>query len=234
MRTLIVDDEPIARARVKRLLAQFGEYQLVAEAENGLQALALTEQHNPDLVLLDINMPGLSGLEVAEKLKSRAVPPAIIFLTAHPEHALSAFSVAAEGYLVKPVTEQAMTSALAKLGQFNRVHVQKQQQTYISYQVGNISKRKAVSELLYCQAEDKYSRLVFMSAEAYTEQSLKSLLNQYSTELVQIHRKFIVNKHHIESVQTRVLGGHELKLQHSEQLLPISRREYKTIKSLLS
>jgi two-component system response regulator AlgR len=103
MRVVIVDDEPLARERLRRLLAEFPGYEVVGEAADGAQALAIIREQNPDLVLLDIRMPGTDGLQVARQLAEEKTPPAVIFTTAFSEHALSAFDASATAYLLKPI-----------------------------------------------------------------------------------------------------------------------------------
>ncbi|MGB0988134.1 MAG: LytR/AlgR family response regulator transcription factor, partial [Pseudoalteromonas spongiae] len=113
MNVLIVDDEPLARARIARLLQKLRpDFNIMSLAENAEQALLACSDLVPDLALLDIEMPGLSGIELAEKLKEFNPPPAIIFITAYPDKALPAFAVAPQGYLVKPIDEVALAKAI--------------------------------------------------------------------------------------------------------------------------
>ena len=114
MRVAIVDDEPLARERLRRLLAEFPGYEVVGEAGDGAQALALIREQNPDLVLLDIRMPGMDGLQVARHLAEEKTPPAVIFTTAFSEHALSAFDASATAYLLKPIKKEKLREALQR------------------------------------------------------------------------------------------------------------------------
>lgn len=111
MRLLLVDDEPIARARLRRLAARLGGVEVVGEAASGAEALRFARELAPDALLLDIDMPGLDGLGVAEALEG----PAVIFTTAHPQHALEAFEVGAHDYLLKPVSLERLARALEKV-----------------------------------------------------------------------------------------------------------------------
>lgn len=232
MKTLIVDDEPLARARISRLLSAHPEFSLVAQACDGEEALVQINKFNPDLVFLDVDMPGLTGLQVAEHINQLAVPPAIIFLTAHPEHALDALQLSAAGYLVKPVTEQSLSQALEQIGRLNRAHVQKQQGSYISYQLAGVNQRIALQEILFFTAEDKYTKLVHASGEALIEQSLKQLQQRYPTNLLRIHRHTLINTHQLQSLQYDE-GQHFVKLRSYEAPLLVSRRALKQVKAAL-
>jgi len=124
MNVLIVDDEPLARERLSRMVAALDGYHVVEpSASNGEEALALVESLKPDVVLLDIRMPGLDGLQAAAKLCEREAPPAVIFCTAHDEFAVEAFQVSAVGYLVKPVRPEHLEDALKKAERLNRVQL---------------------------------------------------------------------------------------------------------------
>src|SRR5262245_1867844 len=112
MKLLIVDDEPPARERLRRLLAELEDCEVVAEAANGEEALARCSDTRPDVVLLDIRMPGLSGIQVARHIDSLDDPPAVIFTTAYDQYAVEAFETEAVGYLLKPVRKEKLAHAL--------------------------------------------------------------------------------------------------------------------------
>ena len=115
MNVLIVDDEPLARERLSRMVGELEGCRVLQPcASNGEEALALIDSLKPDVVLLDIRMPGLDGLQVAAKLCEREAPPAVIFCTAYDEHALAAFEAQAVDYLVKPIPRERLADALAR------------------------------------------------------------------------------------------------------------------------
>jgi len=114
MRVLIVDDEPPARDRLRRLLEELPDTECVGEAGTGEQALELARQAQPDVVLLDIRMPGMGGLEAARHLAALPEPPAVIFTTAYEQHALEAFDAEASGYLLKPIRRERLAAALER------------------------------------------------------------------------------------------------------------------------
>ena len=125
MNILIVDDEKLARDRLKRLIEKSSDHAVVGEAADGRSAITQVEKYLPDVVLLDIRMPGMDGLEVARHLMKLENPPAIIFCTAYGEHALEAFQTHAVGYLLKPVKIEELHAALASAEKLNRAQLQK-------------------------------------------------------------------------------------------------------------
>jgi len=230
---LIVDDEPLARARLKRLIATNKNMTVIAEASNGNEALTQVKKVVPDLVLLDVDMPGINGLEVAKELNKLIIPPAIIFVTAHPEHALNAIQLSAAGYLVKPISEQALQTVLEQVGRINKAHLQKQQAVKISYQLAGTLKSVEMDSIYYFNAEEKYTKMVFKGAEALIEQSLKQLEILYPSLVLRIHRNTLINKSKIIAVHSQGNGNHVIQLQGCDELLPVSRRELKTVKNSL-
>ncbi len=235
MRVLIVDDEPLARSRLSRLLAQIPGYQLVAEAENGAQALQLCIDLTPDLVFLDIEMPGADGLSVAADLARIQPPPAVIFVTAHPQHALAAYQVAPADYLLKPIGLAQLQLCLERLGVSTRVHLEKQklQAPRLSFRVGLEQRSILLSELFYLQADDKYVRLVYQGGEALTETSLKQLQEKYPQQLVRIHRNTLVLAERICGISRSADGQHLLLLRDCPVQPEISRRELAQVRLLL-
>jgi len=120
LKVIIADDEAPARSKMRRMLGKFDNVEIVAEAEDGIQALDLIQQHNPDVVFLDIEMPGLHGIEVAENVGQMINPPLVVFATAYNEHAIKAFEISAIDYLLKPVSEERLETTIEKLSSFPR------------------------------------------------------------------------------------------------------------------
>lgn len=116
MKLLIVDDEPPARERLRRLLAEIDGCEVVGEAGNGEEALSMCGEVRPDVVLLDVRMPGLTGIQVARHIDSLEDPPAVIFTTAYDQYAVEAFETEAVGYLLKPVRKEKLAHALRHAG----------------------------------------------------------------------------------------------------------------------
>lgn len=225
MRILIVDDEPLARARLKRLLAQLPEHQCVAEAENAAQAMQHIKQLQPDLVLLDIAMPGQDGISLGTDILQLAVPPAIIFVTAHPQHALDAYQASPVGYLLKPVAAEALHAALQKAGTLTRAHLErKSTAAKLNYLQAGIKRQLALDDIYYFTADDKYVRMVFNQGEALIEQSLVQLQQQFPQQLLRIHRRTLINKAYFARLLSQE-GRHWVLLNGCEDKLEVSRRE---------
>lgn len=236
MRTLIVDDEPLARARLKRLLAEHPAFEWVGEAADAAEALQKVIQLDPDLVMLDIEMPGGDGLSLAETLNQRQIPPAIILVTAHPEHALDAYRVGPSDYLLKPVDPKRLKAALDRLGTHTRAHLEKNDELnpWISYQLGHCLRRIRFEQIQYFMAEDKIVKMVFDGGEAIMEQSLKQLECTYAHLVLRIHRHTLVNRTRIESIQQQPDQTHRLQLSRTDTRLLISRRNYAAVKEHLA
>lgn len=233
MRVLIVDDEPLARSRLKRLLAQHANFSCVGEAASAQEAVVQSFALLPDLVFLDIEMPDGDGLTVAAQLLALSPPPAVVFVTAHPQHALAAYQVAPADYLLKPVSAERLALTLSRLGAKTRAHLEKQATQWLSYRTGLVTSRVELSAVFYLQAGDKYVRMVFAGGEALLEQSLKQLEEQYPTQLLRIHRNTLVLASRIKAIHQTPDGKHLLELTQHHELLEISRRELAKLRQLL-
>lgn len=237
MRALIVDDEPLARSRLKRLLSAFPQVECIGEAATAKEALVLIDQHHPDLLFLDIEMPGEDGLTLADKLNQRSVRPAIILVTAHPEHALDAYRVAPVDYLLKPVDPARLKIALDRVivNPLPSFSDQDAAEIWMSYQLGHSLRRVSLHSVLYFAAEDKVVKMVFDEGEAIVDMSLNQLELHYSKHLLRIHRSFLVNKSRIISLASKPSAdGCCVSLIGSQQELPVSRRHAKAVKCYLT
>lgn len=210
---LLIDDEALARQRLKRLLTKHGDgIEIIGEAKNGLQAVELIESKQPDVIFLDIQMPGWDGFEVINHLKK---VPQIIFCTAFEEYALKAFDVNGIDYLVKPVKEERLVQAIGKLEMKRReeassqevMHIVRQMMqqrtepdlTSLPVKVGNRVVFVALSDVLGFEAEDKYVTVISRKGQKYiTDMSLKRLAERLPAHFVQVHRSIIVNRPNIQ------------------------------------
>jgi two-component system, LytTR family, response regulator AlgR len=252
LKVLIVDDEPPARARLRQLLADCAAQvpnTVVGEADSGARAIERIDALQPDVVLLDIHMPGINGIETARHLAAREQPPAIIFVTAYDEHALAAFEVQALDYLLKPVKAERLVAALARA---TRLAPNEPRLAQVAQSLGSRRTHITVSErgrmilvpiedVIYLRAELKYVTIRTAQKEHLTEESLTSLESEFGERFVRIHRNALVAKRSILGFQ-RVKGqvdddgeaseGHwEVLLKDLAERLPISRRQWPAVKA---
>jgi two-component system, LytTR family, response regulator AlgR len=232
MRVLIVDDEAPARERLKRLLTELEDYELSGEASNGHEALQLCQQQRPDVLLLDVRMPGLSGIDVAQHLNSLEEPPAVIFTTAYDEYALDAFEAEAIGYLLKPVRKEKLARALrhaARISSSRLQHLKQKTDTeirreHICARLGEQLRLIPVNEIRYFVAEQKYITVHHSRGKDLIDESLKDLSVEFAEDFIRIHRNALVAERTIAGVERDVEGQYKLQLRDSSETLPISRR----------
>ncbi len=227
MRVLIVDDEPLARARLRGLLARVADVEIVGEAGDGAAALHACDTHRPDLVMLDIRMPGMDGLEVARQLSAQPAPPLIAFCTAFDAHALSAFESAALDYLVKPVREERLAETLrrarTRLGVAAPV-AGPQARTQLCARLGGHLRLIPVADIRYLQAEEKYVVVHHAQGEDLIEESLKSLEEEFGERFLRIHRNCLVARDSLKELRRDVDGHAQAILHGVERPLDVSRR----------
>jgi two-component system response regulator AlgR len=231
MRVLIVDDEPLARVRLRRLLAAHQDIHVVGEAGTAAaaeQALSL----EPDLVFLDIEMPGESGLAWAARVRQSPLPPAIIFTTAHPQHALDAFASSPVDYLLKPIEPARLAAAVARARQPTRA--QQVNEPKLSVQIGRQLRLVYAPDILAALSEDKYTRLFHAQGEAIVDLSLKELEAQFGDRLLRVHRHAVINRARLQGVISNAQGQHFAQVQGLAQPLPISRRALPLVRAALA
>lgn len=229
MRVLIADDEPLARDRLRALLAEQPGIEVVAEAEDGESALHACAELKPDLVLLDIAMPGIDGLEAARHLAAFEPRPAVVFCTAYDAHALSAFDAQAIDYLVKPVRPERLAAALDRARTFaaGREHAVSgpgQQRTHLCARIRGSLRLIPIEDVHYLQAEEKYVVVHHARGEDLIEESLKSLEEEFGERFVRIHRNCLVARHEIVELKRSPDGHVQAVLRHGQAPLEVSRR----------
>lgn len=245
MRVVIVDDEPLARERLKRLLQDFPGYEIVGEADNGESALDVIDDEEPDLVLLDIRMGGIDGLQVGRQLAEMDVPPAVIFTTAYSEHALSAFDANASAYLLKPIRMEKLRDALQRVRKPTRAHKPQAagasetvplKREFILATTRDGLIRVPTQEVVYFLADQKYTTVAHMHGEVLIEESLKTLEDDLQPQFLRVHRKALVNTKFIASLERDRHGEqhHWLKMKHAAQALPVSRRRLAEVRRFLT
>lgn len=232
MKLLIVDDEPPARDRLRRLIEEIGDYTQIAEAGNGQEALDRCSELQPDVVLLDMRMPGLTGIEVARHIDSLETPPAIIFTTAYDQYAVEAFETEAVGYLLKPVRKEKLAHALrhaarispsrlVKLAESARIEHRREQ---ICARLGEQLRLIPLTDIYYFLADQKYVTVRHTGGESLIDESLKALASEFSNEFVRIHRNALVAEKYISAVERADDGKYAVRMRDTGDVLEVSRR----------
>ena len=241
MKILIVDDEALARARLRELLKSQVGVEQCFEAEHGVQALELLSQQAIDLVILDIRMPRMDGLETALHIGKLSTPPAIIFCTAYEEHALKAFELHAVDYLLKPVKRERLAGALeraAKMRGQNDTALQAAVQsvgrrTQLSAKMRGALRLVPIREVLYLQADTKYVEVHSEHDTVLIEDSLVQLEEEFSELFVRIHRNCLVAKTAILGLHKSALGEVALSVRNRPEKLEVSRRNVAAVRKLM-
>ncbi|MBT8421871.1 MAG: response regulator [Gammaproteobacteria bacterium] len=242
LRVLVVDDELPARSRLATMVADVGGWDVVAEAGNGHDALQAVGEHEPDVVLLDIRMPGMDGVEVASHLTALPTPPAVVFTTAYDEYAVQAFETNAVGYLLKPVRRERLLQALERAARVHRWQLNDLINTapelcarqHISVTSGTGVKLIPVSDVQSFHADQKYVRMVHAGGEALIDESLKTLEQEFEDEFVRLHRNSLVRITAIEELERDDNGQYRVRLSGASDWLPVSRRHASTVKHCLA
>jgi two-component system, LytTR family, response regulator AlgR len=230
MRVLVVDDEAPARTRLKSMLADEGGYEVVGEAANGEECLRLAARLRPDVVLLDIRMPGMEGIEAARHLATLANPPAVIFVTAYDAFAIEAFDAQAVGYLLKPVRRERLAEALRRAATPTRPqlaaltgerHLRRRR---IAARLGDALRLIPVDTIRYFQAEQKYVTVHHEAGADLIDESLRELEQEFPEEFVRIHRNALVALKNIVALERDGEGRLHARVEGVPATLPVSRR----------
>ncbi len=242
MKVLIVDDEPLGRMRLRRLLNGLPDIHVAGEADNGQQALAAVDSLQPDVVLMDIRMPGLDGLSAARELAERPQAPAVIFCSAYDEYAIEAFEANAIGYLLKPVNQDKLVLALAKAQRLSRPQLASLTEgaplpgTPRSQLAAK--SRRGIELLPFAQArffiaDHKYVTAFHTGGELLLDDTLKELEDEFGTRLLRVHRNALVVLEHIQGLERIELGQYRVKLHGLLQGPVVSRRHLPDVRKLL-
>jgi two-component system, LytTR family, response regulator AlgR len=230
LKILIVDDEPPARSRLRSLLAEIADTEVIGEAATGAQALAATHELNPDVVLLDVRMPGMDGLEAARHLNLLEEPPAVIFTTAYEQYAVQAFDTHAVGYLLKPVRKEQLAAALTRAGRLTRAQLQKlasgteARRTHIAARSREGLKLIPIEEVQYFLADQKYTTVRHVHGEDLIEESLRLLESEFGGSFARIHRNALVGVKYLERIERGADGQYFVHLRGCATPLQVSRR----------
>ncbi len=245
MKVLIVDDEAPARDRLRRLLEEDGAHAVVGEAGDGRRALELAQEFSPDVVVLDIRMPGLSGIETAHHLNTFDNPPAVIFATAYDEYAIEAFEASAVGYVLKPVRRERLNQALelaerlsySVLGTVAKQSGMSARREHVCTRSQGEMKLIPISGVHYFLADQKYVSVFHTNGQDLIDDSLKALETEFADTFVRIHRGALVAVSSIDSLRKTEDGRMQVVLRDGGtddvEWLIISRRHQTNVKRRL-
>jgi two-component system response regulator AlgR len=239
MKLLVVDDEPLARERLKRLLAARTDCTAVLEAANGVEAIAANAAGEPDVILLDIRMPGMDGLEAARHIMAAARPPAIIFCTAYDEYAIAAFESRAVGYLLKPVQREKLDAALAAARATTRLQIDalaaqaREKRRFFSSHTGGSTRLIPVAEVRALLADHKYVTACCPGDSALLDESLREIEEEFPGEFLRVHRNALVATRHLTGIVRRPAGDYAVTLAGVALQPLISRRHLADVRAAI-
>jgi DNA-binding LytR/AlgR family response regulator len=233
---IIAEDEPLLRDELKQLLAKvWPELRIVAQADDGIEALHALEQHRPQVLFLDIQMPGLSGLEVAKAASGRAH---VVFVTAYDQYAVAAFEQGAIDYVMKPFNIARLASAVTRLKErldatpadldgllraLAEAAPKRPRLRWINASQGQTVRLITAEEVCYFKADSKYTLVVTADGEALIRKSIKELIDELDPELFwPIHRGVVVNANAISALHRKLNGQLEVRLKARAETLPVS------------
>ncbi len=231
---LIVDDEEPARDRMRRMLSELPNFDVVGEAGSGQQALRLIEELAPDILLLDISMPGMDGMTLARTLQKGGSQAAVIFCTAYLNQALEAFEAEAVDYLVKPVRAERLAQALEKARRFIGDRESQAPIAYLKSTVGGKVLLTPVQRVICLLAEDKYTTVVHEKGTTVIDDSLTELESRHGAEFFRIHRNALISTRHLRGLERGDNGCVLAVLSGTEERPEVSRRNVAALRKLLA
>jgi two-component system response regulator AlgR len=241
---LIVDDEALARARMRTLLGECASplVSVEAEAGNAVQAMEALQRQRFDVAFVDIHMPGADGMSLVRSLANLPHVPAVVFVTAHAEHAVQAFELEAVDYLTKPVRLERLQSALQKVERFSQ-SLQGQEadpasQEAIIIQERNRVERIALQQVVYFKAELKYITVRTKARSYILDGSLNELEEKYGDRFVRVHRNALIARRAVKSLEKHFDAeegeGWAVRLHGIDELVAVSRRQLAAVKDLIA
>jgi two-component system response regulator AlgR len=230
---ILIDDEPLARSRLKRLLEEVGHCEIIGEGGSGEDAIRLAGELRPDLIFMDIRMPGLDGLEAAHRIRNMDPTPVVVFCTAYDEHALTAFDEDAVDYLVKPVRRDRLGKSLDKVRKFLGINEDDNLRHYLRSKVGDRVELIPVDRVIYLLAEHKYTTVVYDQGTAVIDDTLKSLIEEFSGRFFRIHRNALVATSHLRGLVKDAEGQIRVTLKGTDADLEVSRRNLPGLRKLI-
>lgn len=241
MKILIVDDEPLARQRLAGIIQNLNGYEACGEARNGAEALQRTQELRPDILLLDIRMPGMDGIETAHHVNRISKPPAIIFTTAYNDHALQAFETHAVDYLLKPIKQDRLEDALEAAKRLTRPQLQElkdgeqtdSMRSHICVKIRGSLELIPLHDIRYFLADHKYVTLRTTDHEHLIEESLKSLEQEFCQLFTRIHRNALVADQYMTGLEKNNDGHCTVIIRDIDDKLEISRRHLPHVRKKL-
>lgn len=244
MDVLIVDDESLARERLVRMISRIKECEVVAEASGADEAYKEVEACEPDVVLMDISMPGEDGLSAARRIADLQDPPAVVFCTAYDEHAIEAFESQAVGYLLKPVKQEQLERVLQNARKLNRVQLQALEaivkadhpnaRKHISAKTRRGVELIPMDDVFFFLADQKYVTVYHRGGETLIDDTLKELEMEFEASFMRIHRNALVSRAYVEGMERAAEGHYTMRLKDSDHKPIISRRHVSKIRNLLA
>jgi len=239
MKVLIVDDEKLARDRISRMLADVDGYDVVGEASHGMQAVEECQRSQPDVVLLDIRMPGMDGLEAARHLMQMEEPPAVVFCTAYEEHAIEAFNVQAVGYLLKPVRREDLVNVLRSAKRANKAQLAAlmeqdgDRRSHISARTRRGIELIPIDDVRFFQADQKYVTVRHSDGELLIDETLRELEEEFGERFVRVHRNALVASRFIEGLERDENGHFQIRMRGVDERVDISRRHLSAVRKYI-
>ena len=234
LRILIIDDEAPARERMARMLSEMPNYEVVGEASSGQHAMVAIAECCPDILLLDISMPGMDGMTLARNLQKGGSQPAIIFCTAYQNQALDAFEAEAVDYLVKPVRAERLAQALEKARRFIGDRVSDAPQAFLKSTLGGKVLLTPVQRVICLLAEDKYTTVVHEKGRTVIDDSLTELETRFEGEFFRIHRNALISTRHLRGLERGDNGSVVAVLSGTDERPEVSRRNVAALRKLLA
>lgn len=229
LKILIVDDELPARSRMRRLLGEQAGSEVCGEAGSGNEALVLVERLQPDVLLLDISMPGLDGLGLARKLKNRDDAPLVIFCTAFEDHALTAFEFDAIDYLVKPVSAERLGGALERARRFLGMD---RPEAFLASTLGGSTELIDIGDITCLLAEDKYTTVYLCGRTLMINHSLTEIEQAHPDWFIRVHRSALVARNRVRGLE-RGDGGMHVLVEDCSLRPVVSRRQLPAVRRLI-
>ena len=241
IKVLIADDEIPARSRLRQMVGDIADSEVIGEAANGREVLQLCTKLSPDIVLLDIRMPDMDGIEAARHLDVLEKAPAVIFTTAFDHYAIEAFDAHAIAYLLKPVRQERLERAIDHAKHFGKLQVDAFARSLDQPSTrSNICARRAsglqlipIDEIIYFQADQKYVTVRHLHGEDLIDEPLKDLLEEFSDYFIRIHRNALIAPAFLDHMDKSPDGQYSIWLKYCDAPLAVSRRHVTTVKSCL-